>query len=179
MITSPFNKPNIIPPNEHPRLMFRKSDIPRIKKNFELGESKFALIHWKELIGMRLSDFNDAIKSGLYNLRICMCIEAKALQAVLEDDKVLANDVVDTITLILDNYDKDKYDIMKARFGGHVVFLTAQIYDWLYDCLSDEKKQYSCCNPFCHLYADCRWTRFNLYCIYFVGRGKSGAFRCH
>ncbi len=142
MITSPFNKPNIIPPNEHPRLMFRKADIPRIKENLELEESKFALIHWKELIGMRLSDFDEAIKSGLYNLRICMCIEAKALQAVLEDDKALANEVIDAITLVLDNYDKDKYDIMKARFGGHVVFLTAQIYDWLYDCLSDEKKQY-------------------------------------
>lgn len=142
MITSPFNKPNITPPNEHPRLMFRKSDIPRIKKNLELDESKFALIHWKELIGMKLSAFEEAIKTGIYNLRICMCIEAKALKACLDQDDVLANEVIETITLVLENYDKDKYDIMKARFGGHVVFLTSQIYDWLYSYLTEEKKNY-------------------------------------
>ena len=140
MITSPFNKPKITPPNEHPRLMFRKADIPRIKENLTLPESKMALIHWKELIGMDLAAFQNEIKGGIYNLSICMCIEAKALKAVLDNDTALAVEVIDSTINLITNFNPNVYDIMKARFGGHIVFLCAQVYDWLYDSLSEEQK---------------------------------------
>ena len=140
MITSPFNKPSITPPNEHPRLMFTKKDVERIKKNIDLPESKMARIHWRELIGSELRIYKEDIKVGVYNLRICMTIEAMALKAYLYNEKELALDVIDSAINLLVNFDIEKYDIMKARFGGHIVFLVSQVYDWLYEYLTKEQK---------------------------------------
>ena len=42
MLVSPYRTPAIVPPAEHPRLMLRSSDLPRIRKNLSLPENAFA-----------------------------------------------------------------------------------------------------------------------------------------
>ena len=42
MLNSPYKKPYITPPAEHPRVMFRQSDKERIVNNFSHSENRRA-----------------------------------------------------------------------------------------------------------------------------------------
>ena len=49
MLVSPYKKPYITPPNEHPRVMFRQSDKQRIVDNFSHIENRRAYELWQRI----------------------------------------------------------------------------------------------------------------------------------
>ena len=49
MIASPYAKPRITPPAEHPRVMLRRRDFDRILKNMTLPECEREYAQWKQL----------------------------------------------------------------------------------------------------------------------------------
>ena len=55
MISSPYAKPRITPPAEHPRVMLRRRDFDRILQNMTLPECEREYAQWKQLCEKDLS----------------------------------------------------------------------------------------------------------------------------
>ncbi len=140
MIISPYRKPSITPPPEHPRVLLRKCDFERIKSNLTLPECAKEVSLWNKLCAKNIADFEDVIVTGAYNSLVCLVIEAKALKALLSDDEPLAAEVINAALRLSANYDPNSDWLMKARFGGHIVYTCALCYDWMYKYLTNEQK---------------------------------------
>ena len=143
MLNSPYKKPYITPPNEHPRVMFRQSDKQRIVNNFAHEENRRAYELWKRICKKDFRQFYDDIAVGKYNLMVCFMIESKAFEAWVEDDEKKARDVIDNTNKIVERYSIDRnVNLMLCRHTGHVVFVVSLLYDWLYKYLTQEEKTF-------------------------------------
>ena len=141
MLNSPYKKPYITPPNEHPRVMFRQSDKQRIVNNFEHEENRRAYELWQRICKKDFRQFYDDIAAGKYNLMVCFMIESKAFEAWVEDDESKARDVIDNTKKIVERYSIDRnVNLMLCRHTGHIVFVVSLVYDWLYKYLSEQEK---------------------------------------
>ena len=139
MLNSPYNKPYITPPKEHPRLMLKMEDIERIKKNMSLPECKMAVEMWHELCEMKVLCKGADPEYGTYDLVEYLAVEAKALKALLSGEEKDARAAIEDTILLLRNSEFDK-GIMKARWSGHLIFVSSEVYDWCYSYLTDEEK---------------------------------------
>lgn len=143
MLNSPYKKPYITPPAEHPRVMFRQSDKQRIVNNFEHEENRRAYELWQRICKKDFRQFYDDIAAGKYNLMVCFMIESKAFEAWVEDDEKKARDIIDNTKKIVERYSIDRnVNLMLCRHTGHVVFVVSLVYDWLYKYLTEDEKQF-------------------------------------
>ena len=140
MLTSPFSPPRITPPAEHPRVMLRRRDFDRIRRNLTLPECAREAALWEKLCGMDFADFDDIIENGVYHSLVCLILEAKALKALLNDDRTLSRDMIAMALRLSGRYNPESDWLMKARFGGHIVYVCAVCYDWLYPYFTEEEK---------------------------------------
>ena len=77
-----YPKPTITPPAEHPRLLFRASDIPMIKENMEKEQSTNARVKWQDFLKQETDGVIDTPKdasSGHYNTSVLAIIEGVRL----------------------------------------------------------------------------------------------------
>ena len=86
MLTSPYRKPRLLPPAEHPRLMLREGDRERIEAGLSHPENRRAHELWQRVCKKDFCHFFDDIKAGKYSLMVCFMLEAKALDAWLTRD---------------------------------------------------------------------------------------------
>ena len=143
MLTSPYHKPRILPPAEHPRLMLREHDRERIEKNLTHPENRRAYELWQTVCHKDFRLFYDDIKAGKYNLMVCFMIEAKAFEAWLTRDAEKARALIEVTVKILDLFKSDrKINLMICRHTGHLVFVTSLMYDWLYSYLTEEERMH-------------------------------------
>ena len=143
MLNSPYKKPYITPPDEHPRVMFRQSDKARIVNNFSHIENRRAYELWQRICKKDFHEFYDDIAVGRYNLMVCFMIESKAFEAWVEDDDKKARDVIDNTKKIVEHYSIDRnVNLMLCRHTGHIVFVVSLVYDWLYKYLTQEEKTF-------------------------------------
>ena len=141
MLNSPYKKPYITPPAEHPRVMFRQSDKQSIVNNFEHEENRRAYELWQRICKKDFRQFYDDIAAGKYNLMVCFMIESKAFEAWVEDDESKVRDVIDNTKKIVERYSIDRnVNLMLCRHTGHIVFVVSLVYDWLYKYLSEQEK---------------------------------------
>ena len=140
MIASPYAKPRITPPAEHPRVMLRRRDFDRILQNMTLPECEREYAQWKQLCEKDLSEFEAVFKSGQYHSLLYIVLEAKALYALLYDDHDLAKTTAAAFLRLASTYDPNNDTLMRARFGGHVVHTCALGYDWLYPYFSEKER---------------------------------------
>ncbi|MBQ6884524.1 MAG: heparinase II/III family protein [Clostridia bacterium] len=141
MLNSPYKKPYITPPAEHPRVMFRQSDKQRIVGNFTHPENRRAYELWQRICKKDFREFYDDIIAGKYNLMVCFMIESKAFEAWVEDDEKKARDIIDNTKKIVERYSIDRnVNLMLCRHTGHVVFVVSLVYDWLYKYFTEEEK---------------------------------------
>lgn len=141
MILSPFRKPSITPPAEHPRVMLRRRDFPRIRENLILPECRREAALWQTLWEKNLSDFEEVFQSGAYHSLLCIVLQAKALKALLDGDDPLAEETVTAVLRLCTGYNPLSDTLMKARFGGHVVHTCALCYDWLYPYFTEAQRR--------------------------------------
>lgn len=143
MLNSPYKKPFITPPNEHPRVMFRRSDKKRIVENFTHYENRRAYELWQRVCKKDFRQYYDDIKQGRYNLMVCLMIEAKAFEAYIEDDKAKARSIIDNTKMIMQRFSTARnINLMLCRHTGHMVFVASLVYDWLYSYLSADEKEF-------------------------------------
>ena len=140
MLNSPYKKPYITPPSEHPRLMLRRQDIDRVKSNLSSSECKMSAEVWCELCDKKILCEGATPDFGTYDLSEYLAVEAKALKALLSQEKTDARVAIDDAIFLLDNSEFDK-GIMKARWSGHLIFVCSLVYDWCYAHLTDNEKQ--------------------------------------
>lgn len=135
-----YPAPTITPPPEHPRVLFRASDIDTIKKNFESEENKAAYAEFEKLketeyIGI-LEDKGD--KSNFDSKGIGI-IEAKAFDYVINGNEQHGREAITAIK----NYAATATYIGihdYTRQMGQVVFTAGEVYDWCYPLLTKEDK---------------------------------------
>ena len=145
MLKSPYKHPSVYPEEGHPRLMLRQKDIERIKNNFTLPENQRAYEMWQRLLNTNLTQFYDEINNGGYASLVYLYIEAKAFECLIYEKE---NDAVELIKFTIQVTERASRDdsvimtnrIMGSRFVGHLLFVSAQVYDWLYKYLTDEQK---------------------------------------
>ena len=84
MITSPYPHPPITPPDEHPRVMLRAADLPRLRRNIKSNPTVTAM--WRELCETPLVRIGAMPEYGTYHLRDYLILEARALSCLLNPD---------------------------------------------------------------------------------------------
>ena len=137
MISSPFPHPPVCPDGPHPRLMLSAADLPRIRENIQDFPTAAEL--WRELCRTPLVKIGAMPEYGTYHLRDYLILEARALSLLLCPDAAQLRALIDDTREALDNFTVLKGH-MGARWGGHLIFTAAQVYDWCYDALTDEDK---------------------------------------
>ena len=139
MLYSPYKKPYITPPASHPRVMVRKEDVDRIKTNITLSECQLATELWQELCQKEILCVGATPDFGTYDLSEYLAVEAKALRALLSQEESDARAAIDDAIFLLEHSEFDK-GIMKARWSGHLIFVSSLVYDWCYAYLSEGEK---------------------------------------
>ena len=139
MLSSPYKKPTVIPPSEHPRLMARRCDIERIRRNLQDPSCRESAEIWRELCEREIRCIGADPEYGTYHLGEYLALEAKALRALLSENEADAREAIDGAIFLLENSEFDK-GIMKARWSGHLIFVCSLVYDWCYRYLTEEEK---------------------------------------
>ncbi|MCQ2428480.1 MAG: heparinase II/III-family protein [Clostridia bacterium] len=169
MLVSPFVKPYITPPSEHPRLLLRAGDVLRIKKRFETAETlksgenvsapcfgesgsetdiamtaaADAARLIKELAAVVPAGKGATPEYGNYNLKEALALEARAFLSLISkgtpEYEAMAKDAIKTSLFLLEGFTVNGGN-MGARWGGHLIFVASEVYDWCYDILTDDEK---------------------------------------
>lgn len=139
-----YPKPTITPPPEHPRLLFRASDIPMIKANMEKEQSKNAMAKWQGFLEQETTGMLDApkdAKSGNYNTSVLAIIESKAFDYAINGNKENGQKAVDAVLNVLETsvFAPGAQDVTRPM--GHTIFTASEVYDWCHDLLNDEQKK--------------------------------------
>ena len=134
--------PTVTPPaNEHPRLMFTKSDLPSIRWNLSLPENAQAYRMFLELKDQDCDGALDVSAEHNYDANVLAVIEAKAFDYVINGNTRNGEEAVAAIMKYLETY-KNPDGGTYYRQAGHGIFTAAEVYDWCYDLLdSDEKRE--------------------------------------
>ena len=129
------------PPNEHPRLFFRKADLTNLKMKAShplLKES------WERINQYANNTTDGKLTQGIihnYDVQIINAIEAKAFMYALTGDQKMGNEAIDILfnmnnTLVINH---EKNDV--CRDIGRVILAAAIVYDWCYDLISLPEKK--------------------------------------
>ena len=140
MLVSPYRTPAIVPPAEHPRLMLRSSDLPRIRKNLSLPENAFAAGVCGELLRTEITGRGATPEYGPYDLAEVLACEARAFRALLTGERDDARRAVGSILFLLEGFSVTGGN-MGARWGGHLIFTAAEVYDWCYRFIDAGEKE--------------------------------------
>jgi len=139
MLSSPYKKPSLLPPPEHPRLLLTRRDLPRIRENLALEENAEAVRVWKKLLATPVTGRGATPAYGTYDLAEVEAVEALAFRALLSGDRADADAAVAAADLLLSSFSVTAGN-MGARWGGHVIFVCAEVYDWCYDFVPADRK---------------------------------------
>lgn len=139
MLNHIYPAPPVLPPAEHPRLMLRKNDLPRIRRNMEKESCAPAAQIFRELCGLEIKGEGADPEFGTYHLKEYLAVEAKALKALLDHDAIRGRAVISDLLLLLRTVSYHG-TIMMARFSGHLIFIASEVYDWCYPWLTDGER---------------------------------------
>ena len=130
-----------MPPDEHPRLFFRKSDFSAIKMK---TTHPLLASSWERINQSAIFATDGKLEQGVihnFNQRVIDAIEARAFLFALTGDQKMGDEAIDLIfnlnnTLIIDH---QKGDV--CREIGRVVLATAVVYDWCYELITPAEKK--------------------------------------
>lgn len=137
-----YQLPAYIPSGDRPRLMVRKDELSKLKENLNHPTNKEAY----ETI-VELANTNDDCKvpestGTRYNSLKLSYVEARAFMYLITGDKEWGEKAKEGLFNHLDTVDFGKTPGTDAqRYGGHVLFVTACVYDWCYDVFTPSERQ--------------------------------------
>lgn len=141
--TTKYPAPTITPPPEHPRVMFRSSDIATIKADMEKSQNVFAASEFRRLV---TTDINKGVlKEGNgkenYSDAVLAAIEARAFDYAINGNEQAGREAVEAIKNYLDTIDFGDTVSVLYRKQGYCIFIAGEVYDWCYPLLTaDDKK---------------------------------------
>ena len=134
-----------IPPQTHPRLYVRSSDLPVLKERMKTPQAQQTLSLMKELGKDRTPDEEAAVTNRgfryYYEMRgVTTRVQLQALDYLLDGDKRLARRA---ITAMLDTLQRASFGTRSdmSRASGAMPITGAMVYDWCYDQMKSSEKQ--------------------------------------
>lgn len=134
-----------IPPQTHPRLYVRSSDLPVLKERMKTPQAQQTLSLMKELGKDRTPDEEAAVTNRgfryYYEMRgVTTRVQLQALDYLLDGDKRLARRA---ITAMLDTLQRASFGTRSdmSRASGTMLITGAMVYDWCYDQMKSSEKQ--------------------------------------
>lgn len=133
----PTPKPEEIPPSEHPRLLVKKEDLPKIRENLNHPQNMKAY----ERV-LKLSESTASASQTTYNSNLLEIMQSKAFLYMVNGDETNGREAVNmtmkyvrkiTIATTAANHDT-------MRLCGNFVFATSCVYDWCYDLFTPEQR---------------------------------------
>lgn len=134
-IIANYDAPPVTPPNEHPRVLFRKSDVARIKENMKKQQNLNAVAWLNE----RKSEPVDGIVDK-YDLKMLNKIEAFAFDYAINGNEESGRIAAEAILNYLDTCDVEGSSGNFTRNAGVVIYVVSEVYDWCYDLLTNTQK---------------------------------------
>lgn len=132
--------PAIVPPNEHPRLLVRSSDLPRIRENLNHPQNKAAY----ERVLEKAQSKNKGDQAS-YSADLLEYMQSKAFLYLVNGDEEMGRQAVE---MVMNHMEKSTYSSgatfasdTTMRFAGHIIFATACVYDWCYDLFTPEQRE--------------------------------------
>ena len=139
MLKPIYPPPPILPPAGHPRLMLREKDIGRIKEKLNREAAAPAARFFRELCAFEVKGEGANPAFGTYHLKEYLAVEARALNALLSGDETRGREAIGVLFRLLRTVHYND-TIMLARFSGHLIFLSAEVYDWCYPWLTPDER---------------------------------------
>jgi len=144
-----FGKVPTTPTRERPRVLFRRSALPNMRRH--LRERTPTNAHFKELVAEELEN-NGALseayehltgRRGVHNFsnEYLEVIQAKALAYLLEDEPLYGYQAIVYLKSYLLTLDLQHIYSDQCREFGYVMFVAACVYDWCYPLLTDIDKE--------------------------------------
>ncbi|MBQ3126058.1 MAG: heparinase II/III family protein [Clostridia bacterium] len=134
MLTSPYPIPPVLP-SGHPRVMANAADLPRVRQNLADPALAEATRLWRQLCATPVMGIGATPEHGSYNLLDCLALEAQATEQLIAPSPAGRRAVIDTLLRLLEGFTMVGC-YMDARWGGHVIFTAAEVYDWCYPALT-------------------------------------------
>lgn len=156
--------PPLYPPAGHPRVMFRKEDIPAIRARMAVPENADAMRRYRNALKPEAEIFLPAdirqemeqmtpeeleqsknrdrgmgaadVKYQHIRADILDNIEIRAFAYAIEGDEAMGRSALDALSVYLENCMALVYDDL-----GQLVFVAAEVYDWCYPLLAEDRRQ--------------------------------------
>ena len=153
MSTELYAAPPVTPTvGEHPRLLFTKDDIPDIVENLTREECAPAYESFMKQVNQTENGKlgkRQLSENGRYNANFdasrLSTIQAKALYYALFGDEERGYEALLAIKNYLVTLDIGFYDSDVCRYYGYTMYITALVYDWCYDLMTDADKSQLLC----------------------------------
>jgi len=138
-----YELPDVLKNKVHPRLIIEKDKIETIKQNLTHPQN---IDRYKRLVEASEKNYSDCSldisKSNNHNYDYLSYIEANAFLYALGKDTLHAQKAVKGIKEYLATYRAQFSNLAESREAGNLVFRASLVYDWCYDNLTDEDKNY-------------------------------------
>ncbi len=132
--------PTIVPPAEHPRVLFRASDLDKIRENMKDPENAKAVETFEKMAAEEFDGNLPVTASANYDGRKLSIIEAKAFDYALNGNEENAKQAISAIKNFADTCTYTGiHDYTRPM--GHILYTAAEVYDWCYPILTDEDKK--------------------------------------
>ena len=132
-----YEKPQVTPPaNEHPRVLFRKSDIPRIIENMDTEQNERAKRKLTELLSEEIDRESETYSNENY-----LRIEANAFDYAINGTKergIAAKEAM--LGILRANSDGSLMPSPVTRTAGYTIYTAAEVYDWCYDLFTKKER---------------------------------------
>lgn len=141
-----YTLPTYLPPDEHPRLLFRKSDIEEIKKNLTHEQNIEAYNTLLTRAAYKTDGIMPEIKYGQasnIDMNTAVMIESNAFLYQLTGDKSYGYKAIEVSRNYMETCMVDKANATSTgRTIMQAIWSVALCYDWCYDLLTEDDKEF-------------------------------------
>ncbi len=134
-----YPAPPIFPPKEHPRVYFMRSRIPEIKERFSAEVNHDAHRRYQKAKAPDAALEIPASEKINFSAVVLNNIECRAFAYAVEGEREMGKSAVSAMLSYLERSVGGDYNVR-----GQIIFTAGTVYDWCYDLLSKEEKDYIC-----------------------------------
>lgn len=139
-----YRKPTVYPERSHPRILFTKNTVDRVRENIRSEESASA---YNRYIELSETDFDGKFEKREgerrcnYSANKAAIIEAKAFRYAMTSDEKFGYEAIYGAKNAMLTIDVTHNVGDWCRYYGHLMYIVACVYDWCYSLMSEEDKK--------------------------------------
>lgn len=135
-----YPTPSFLPPAGHPRVYFTKDDLPKIRQNSESEQNANNWLKFTQNLQDKTDGTLEAPKGATnFSANTLSVIESRAFDYQLRGNREAGAAAVSAMRNFVDTVVFSSGDYNTT---GQTVFTIAAVYDWCYDLLSDDDKEF-------------------------------------